>query len=205
MITEQARGDRGSTRERLIAAGLRLFAEQGYRATTVGDIEAAAGLQPRRGALYRHFASKHALLEAGVQGYIDDVTSRRDELVTAPLGDLRSEAVLLARYALAALDVQRDITRLFERDGDRISELRDVFQRDVGDYSYTIVLTLLRRWIGSSAEGLDLEALTVVLLGSLINFRRAAWTFGKTSLGIDDERMVQAWADLCVTAVQSHT
>lgn len=201
----QARGNRGSTRDRLIDAGLRLFAERGYRATTVGEIEAAAGLQPRRGALYRHFASKHDLLEAAVRGHVDDVTSRRNELVTAPLGDLRSEAVLLARYALATLDEQRDITRVFERDGDRVGELRDVFQHDVGDYSYTIALTLLRRWIGESADDIDVEAVTVVLLGSLINFRRASWTFGKTSLGLDDERIVQAWADLCVTTVHAHS
>ena len=49
----------GSTRQRLLDEGMRLFAERGFRATGVGDIEAAAGLQPRRGALYKHLSLIH--------------------------------------------------------------------------------------------------------------------------------------------------
>lgn len=60
-----------STSDRLLVAGMELFAERGFRATTVGDIEAAVGLAPRRGALYKHFASKQALLEAAVRSHID--------------------------------------------------------------------------------------------------------------------------------------
>ena len=47
-----------TTRERIITEAMRLFAERGYRGTTVGDIEQAAGLSPRAGGLYKHFASK---------------------------------------------------------------------------------------------------------------------------------------------------
>ena len=45
------------TRERILLAARRLFAEQGYKGTSVGEIEAAAGLSPRAGALYKHFPS----------------------------------------------------------------------------------------------------------------------------------------------------
>ena len=55
-----------SSRDKLLAQGLRLFAERGFDAVSVGEIEQAAGLVPRRGAMYRHFASKDALLEAVV-------------------------------------------------------------------------------------------------------------------------------------------
>ena len=37
------------TRDRLIQAGMRLFAARGVDATTVGDLEKAAGLAPRAG------------------------------------------------------------------------------------------------------------------------------------------------------------
>ncbi|MGH9208726.1 MAG: TetR/AcrR family transcriptional regulator, partial [Acidimicrobiales bacterium] len=40
------------TRERLVTEAMRLFGEQGYKATSVAQIEAAAGLAPGSGALY---------------------------------------------------------------------------------------------------------------------------------------------------------
>ena len=48
-----------------MAAALPLFARQGFRGTSVGEIEAAAGLSPRSGALYKHFASKRDVLAGG--------------------------------------------------------------------------------------------------------------------------------------------
>src|SRR5258705_8311772 len=53
-----------STRERIIDESLRLFAERGYAATSVAEIEAAAGLSPGAGGLYRHFKSKYEVLAA---------------------------------------------------------------------------------------------------------------------------------------------
>ena len=55
------------TRQRIIAEAMRLFGEQGYAATTVAQVEAAAGLSPGSGSLYRHFPSKRALLAEGVR------------------------------------------------------------------------------------------------------------------------------------------
>ena len=53
-----------STRERIVAESLRLFADRGYAATSVAEIEAAAGLSPGAGGLYRHFRSKEEVLAA---------------------------------------------------------------------------------------------------------------------------------------------
>jgi AcrR family transcriptional regulator len=55
---------RTSGRAALVEAAARLFAEQGFEATSVAEIQAAAGLAPGSGALYKHFASKQALLDA---------------------------------------------------------------------------------------------------------------------------------------------
>jgi AcrR family transcriptional regulator len=51
-----------STREALIKAARRLFAERGYHATGTHDLVAVAGVS--RGALYHHFQGKEALFEA---------------------------------------------------------------------------------------------------------------------------------------------
>jgi AcrR family transcriptional regulator len=48
------------TKRRILLAGLKLFAERGYHATSIRDIAAGAGVQSA--SLYSHFASKEAIL-----------------------------------------------------------------------------------------------------------------------------------------------
>jgi AcrR family transcriptional regulator len=61
-------------RQQLFAVSLELFAERGYRATTMDDIAHAAGVT--KPLLYQHFASKRAL-------YLELVQHVSDELVAA--------------------------------------------------------------------------------------------------------------------------
>src|SRR5918992_5116165 len=99
--------DDRSTRQRLLDAGLKLFAERGYRGTTVGHVEEAAGLAPRAGALYKHFGSKKDLLAAVVERHLVELQTVERIVDLLPLGDLRSELTLLARWVLNELDRQR--------------------------------------------------------------------------------------------------
>lgn len=58
------------TRDRILAAALRLFAQRGYEAVGVQEIaEAALTTKP---PLYHHFGSKQGLLEALVAGHDDE-------------------------------------------------------------------------------------------------------------------------------------
>ncbi|HEX6395717.1 MAG TPA: TetR/AcrR family transcriptional regulator [Acidimicrobiales bacterium] len=198
MITDRV-GLRQPTKQRLLQEGVRLFAEKGFRETTVGDVEAAAGLEPRRGALYRHFQSKEALLEAALEQhmqYLGETTAGLDQL---PVKDQRQEALIMGQWLLAELDRERAIVRILEQDGDRLTDLRDRFRQVLIDPGYELTSELARRWLGSAADQLDLQALSAVLLGSLVNYRRSTWTFGATPAGLDDERFLATWADLCVT------
>lgn len=56
------KGTRGDTRQELLDAALRLFAEQGYSATTVRQI--ADEVDVRDSAIYAHFDAKQELLDA---------------------------------------------------------------------------------------------------------------------------------------------
>src|SRR5436190_21788273 len=88
------------TREVLIDAALTLFANEGYRGTTIRKIEEAAGLTPGAGGLYRHFASKEALLLAAVDRYRRDVAeylARAPEVMS--LGDVRAELLVAAKLS----------------------------------------------------------------------------------------------------------
>jgi AcrR family transcriptional regulator len=115
------------TRERILAAALELFADRGYLGTSIGDIEAAAGLSPRSGALYKHFASKDELFEAALSERIEAIDSFDARLALGPLGDLRAELTLIARWGLAELARERALVQVVMRDGGRAPELADRF------------------------------------------------------------------------------
>jgi AcrR family transcriptional regulator len=101
------------TRERLVTEAMRLFGEQGYQATSVAQIEAAAGLAPGSGALYHHFKSKEELLGAGVDRQLDRRSAMRDiRSLFAGLGDLRIELTMLGRYVLTVLDDETQMLRV---------------------------------------------------------------------------------------------
>jgi AcrR family transcriptional regulator len=197
MITDTASG---STKDRLVSEGLRLFAAQGFRATTVGEIEAAAGLQPRRGALYRHFASKEELLSEAVRRHVEAVREGRDWMLALPAGDVRTEAMILGRFVLDELARERQIVDVFEHEGERLAELRDEFRQRISDPSYQAMTDLLRRWTGDTNA--DLDAYGVLVLGALVNVHRSTWTFGGPPRGLEEERMLAGWADLCVDVVR---
>src|SRR3954452_18851642 len=137
MIADRRRA-RQPTKQRLLAEGVRLFAEKGFRETTVGEIEAAAGLQPRRGALYRHFPSKEALLEAAREQHLQALAAAATFLDGAPAADHREETFRLGRWLLAELDRERPIVHILEQDGDRLGELRDRFREALVEPGYQV-------------------------------------------------------------------
>src|SRR5579864_5191313 len=138
MITRQADG-RQPTKQRLLDAGVRLFSEKGFRETTVGDIEVAVGLQPRRGALYRHFPSKEALLQAALEQHLESIADSELALEQPSSGDRRAEAMTMGRWLLAELDRERPIVRILEQDGDRLAALRDSFRQTLVDGGYVLI------------------------------------------------------------------
>lgn len=188
---EVPQGGDKTTRERLLEAGLALFSQQGFRRTTVGDIEERAGLAPRSGALYKHFGSKQELLAAAVERHLREVETIRTVLDLMPLGDLRAELTLLARWVLADLDRHRELLLVFEKEGDNLAELRDRYYEEVGEFGYRVGADFLRRALDAAGAHIDPEVLATVTMNALVNQRRCEWTFGRKPLGLDDAQLVE--------------
>jgi AcrR family transcriptional regulator len=186
------------TRERLLTAAMRLFAMQGFEATSTREIEEAVGLKPNRGGLYKHFASKEALLHEAVERHVAHARAFVGEALELDADELRrlSDAELWAlaesfgQWFLAELDAHRHLTHAFEHDPERLRGLAEDFRRDVVDFGYRTAATLLEA-IADPAD--DHEAAAVLLLGSLSALRRNAWTFGHPALGMSDERALREW------------
>jgi AcrR family transcriptional regulator len=200
MITSSPSEPQVPTRERLLRAGLKLFAKQGFTETSVGEIEAAAGLQPRRGALYRHFPTKEALLEAAVARHFDTVRRVNLELFEARGADPRTVALIFGRWLLVDLDAQREMTHILEREGERLVQLRDQF-RAGAEAGFQAVKSLLESWLRERGVTLDASVLAVTLMGGVINFRRSAWTLGAAPLGLGDDQFLAGFSEIVASLV----
>jgi AcrR family transcriptional regulator len=194
-----------STPERLMTAALKLFAERGYKATTVGEIESEAGLAPRSGALYQHFKGKQALLEAAIERELNAMSELGDALAMLPLGDLRAELTLLARWDLASLDRRRDLTRFIRREAHLLPKrMRTrLYERLVAKPYAEIVAWLEERYREAELDPPDLDALALILIESMAAYRELELVFGRVPGEIDDERFVQAWVQTAL-AVAAH-
>jgi AcrR family transcriptional regulator len=193
------------TRERIVRAARRLFAEHGYRGTSVGDIEAAAGLSPRSGALYKHFPSKQAVLEAVVAEHTEVVERIRSQLQLMPLGDLRAELTLIARWSLAELRREHELTRIVMKEGDRFPELAATFRDAIVVRGHRAA----SEWVAEYAarHGVqveDPEALGSLVIDSLVGYTLEELLFGPSHpTGVDEDRFIAAWVQATEATVNS--
>lgn len=132
-------------REMIFAAAAELFGRQGYRATRIGDIGAAVGMSGP--AVYRHFASKEALLGELLERFI---ARAHADLRTALEGG-GAPRERLQRIVLASVRHAVEETDLVEMANREISHLpadarRRVLrrQRAIVD-AWIEVITALRR------------------------------------------------------------
>jgi AcrR family transcriptional regulator len=203
-VSATATARRLPTRERILQVARRLFAERGYRGTSVGDIEAAAGLAPRAGGLYKHFESKEALLRAVMAQHADAVDEFDARLLTLDLGDLHAEVTLVARWGLAELRQEHELTRIVMKEGERFPELRTAFRDLIVGRGHR----LGRAWIEARAERFgvrveDPQALATVLVDALVGYTLEEVLVGPSPAGVDDERFLAAWIDAATTLIRT--
>ncbi len=71
-----------------------LFAERGYKATTVRDIAEASGLLS--GSLYHHFESKESIIDELLSSYLDELIATCEEIVSGDIGPKEKFTRLIA-------------------------------------------------------------------------------------------------------------
>jgi len=185
-----------TTSDRIVAAALELFAAQGYRGTSVGEIEAAAGLSPRSGALYKHFPSKAAVLEAAIQQRSDDVDAAESVIRLLPLGDIRAELTLLARLALAQLARERSLARIIMKEGDQFPALVSAFyERSVRRGFEQAARYWRDTYERAGVEPPAGDEAASVMLAGLVFYRVHDFMFGRPVGEHDEEAYVQAWVE----------
>jgi AcrR family transcriptional regulator len=131
-----------ATRDALLAAGRRLFAEQGFAEVSTDAIVAAAGVT--RGALYHQFADKTALFDAVLEAVEADIARRlADDVAAAGLSD---PVDAMRRVLRTWLDicVEPEIHRIALIDGPSVvgwAHWREVCQRHVFGLAEAMLVT----------------------------------------------------------------
>lgn len=117
-----------------------------------------------------------------------------------PLGDLRAELTLLARWNLASLDRRSDLMRFIWREGDRLpARLRNkLYRRLVADPYEAITASVRKRAEAACLEDVDHEALQLVLVEAMSAYRGMRAVFGRVPGEVDDERLVEAWVEVAL-------
>jgi TetR/AcrR family transcriptional regulator, cholesterol catabolism regulator len=88
-----------NSRDDLITAATRVFAEKGYSATSLRDIATAAGIQ--RGSVYHHVASKEELLLQGLLPALEQATIEVESVVNDALAQPAPDFAQALRTAIA--------------------------------------------------------------------------------------------------------
>jgi AcrR family transcriptional regulator len=189
-----------------MTAAIELFAEGGFDGTSVGEIERTAGLAPRSGALYQHFkGGKQELLRCAVEHELRAIDELGSVMEMLPLGDLRSEFMLLARWNLGSLERRSALARFVRRDVDRLPpNLRDELYQRLVDRPYEQVVDWLRGRFAGAVEPPDLPALALVLVESISAYHSLRRTFGRTPDGVDDERFITAWTETALAVARRY-
>ena len=101
-------GNAEETRQRLIEAATRGFAEQGVHSASLLEITRQAG-QRNRGAVHYHFGSREGMLVAVLEQHVDMLATREKELLAIareqPDDDLASAVAAFVRPAVELGDL----------------------------------------------------------------------------------------------------
>jgi AcrR family transcriptional regulator len=122
----------------ILDAARTLFAEKGFDGTSISDIAGSVGVAD--GAIYRHFASKRALLFEVIRAFYEPVIDLASETVTG-IPDVRGRLRYLIWLQLRAFAEEPDVCRFI------IAEARPMH-----DYYESEVADLNRRWTSLLVE-----------------------------------------------------
>lgn len=182
-----------STRDRLMRSAMKVIARDGYADATVAEIEREAGLSPGAGGMYRHFASKEALLVAAVEAYRQEIEQWR-KIVAEMSFSSTAEAFDRIPQALAGFGAsQQTAIMAIALEGLRFPELARREVEAAYDDGYALFAEGLRKVAGPVGDEADIEASAIQLLAGLVQFVTQTLAFGRPPAGVTLDRYLISW------------
>ena len=151
------------TRASLREHALRLFREQGYQATTVEQIAAAAEVSPS--TFFRYFPTKEdVVLQDDMDTRMIEALERQPPAVS-PIAAVRAAArEMLASYTGTDLDVIRETTRLTMTVPEVRARALDEFARTI-----TVLAEAVSKRTGRAPDDLAVRAVAGAIIGVIMS------------------------------------
>jgi AcrR family transcriptional regulator len=164
-INSDAISNSNNKRERILAAGLRLFANQTYQAVTMDRVAEAAGVA--KGTLYLYFPSKEALYLGILSDGLETV-SKRYQATTDPRRDVGERLRRAIDVSIQFYDERRDLLRLIATEEPRLAEARNRLIQTWRERGFVFFTTLIEEGMRAGVFGrTDSRAATLAILGGI--------------------------------------
>jgi AcrR family transcriptional regulator len=156
MTVQSAGPATGTRRDELLKIAARLFAERGFRNTTVRDIADAAGILS--GSLYHHFDSKESMVDEILQTFQEELFAGYDEILNSHR-PVREKIEAAVRLSFEAIDTHHHEVAIFQNEADWLVGLgeRFAYLTDRHAQSRQVWLTLLTEGVESGALKADID------------------------------------------------
>jgi AcrR family transcriptional regulator len=144
-MTQQT-ATKASRREELLAIAAELFAQRGFKNTTVRDIADAAGILS--GSLYHHFDSKESMVDEILSTFQTELFRQYDEVASSDL-DAREKFEAVIRISFDAIHDHHSEVAIYQNDAGYLSEF------DRFGYLHDRNVQLRKLWVGLLEEGVQ--------------------------------------------------
>jgi AcrR family transcriptional regulator len=142
-------------REELLSIAAGLFAEKGFKNTTVRDIADAAGILS--GSLYHHFDSKESMVDEILRTFQDELFGKYDAILAGDQ-DARSKLEQAVRVSFEAIDKHRHEVAIFQNEADHLGSFdRFDYLAKRNAQSREVWVTLLHEGVRSGVLRQDLD------------------------------------------------
>jgi TetR/AcrR family transcriptional regulator, cholesterol catabolism regulator len=142
-------------REELLRIAAGLFAEKGFKNTTVRDIADAAGILS--GSLYHHFDSKESMVDEILSTFQEDLFAKYDEVLDSDV-DARAKIDAAVRLSFEAIDQHHFEVAIFQNEADYLGTFeRFGYLSDRNAQSREVWMRLLTEGVATGVLRRDLD------------------------------------------------
>ena len=153
--TPETQANEPSRREQLLAIAARLFAEKGFKNTTVRDIADAAGILS--GSLYHHFDSKESMVDEILSTFQAALFGEYDEILASG-EDARTKLERAVRVSFEAIDQHPHEVAIYQNEADYLGTFdRFGYLADRNTQSRQVWVTLIEEGVRTGVLRSDLD------------------------------------------------
>ncbi|MBC9731783.1 TetR/AcrR family transcriptional regulator [Nocardioides marmotae] len=154
-MSAQTRTEGTDRRRELLSIAAELFADKGFKNTTVRDIADAAGILS--GSLYHHFDSKESMVDEILSSFQAELFAAYDEVLRSD-DDARTKIERAVRLSFEAIDRHRHEVAIFQNEADFLGQQeRFAYLAERNAESRAVWITLLDDGVRSGALRADLD------------------------------------------------